>query len=301
MADSRGFFKVANGFPEHRKIEAAGGDAGWLWVCAMGYCSRNFTDGMIPIGMVPRLSDREDPKQLAKRLLEVGLWHAAGHNCGKCVQPDARHYIVHDYLDHQTSAAKAREVSEKRAVAGRKGGQAKSAASKLPEPGYDSASSKSLPELEVEVEVHRKNSSSPADAADDTPAPKRRAPKTSPSDGFDAFWAAYPKKVGKPAAERAYGKALKAGADPAAILDGAIAYALQCRTVEDPHFIKHPQGWLNDGRWADQRAASGQPDAAPTPRPPWCGQCDETTRMVGLEQPRRCPRCHPNTQKANTT
>ncbi len=155
MADSRGFFKVTNSFPEHPKVEAAGGDAGWLWVCAMGYCSRNFTDGMIPIGLVPRLSDRENPKQLARILLDVGLWHAAGHDCKKCVQPDDRHYLVHDYLEHQTSAEKAQATSRVRAIAGQKGGRAKAASklpSNLPDAGQDDASSKSVPEVEVEQE-----------------------------------------------------------------------------------------------------------------------------------------------------
>ncbi len=160
MADSRGFFKVTTGFPEHPKVEAVGGDAGWLWICAMGYCARNFTDGLIPIGLVPRLSDRQDPMQLASKLLEVGLWHEVGHPCKRCVQPDSRHYLVHDYLDHQTSAERARETSIKRAVAGQKGGQAKAAASKLLDAGYDGASSKSLAEVEEEVELKQKKTSS---------------------------------------------------------------------------------------------------------------------------------------------
>lgn len=38
-----------------------------------------------------------------------------------------------------------------------------------------------------------------------------------------------------------------------------------------------------------------------TPRPAWCGHCDERTRMAGPPTaPYRCPTCHPLTQKANT-
>jgi hypothetical protein len=40
-------------------------------------------------------------------------------------------------------------------------------------------------------------------------------------------------------------------------------------------------------------AASG----APTSKPPWCGQCDELTRLSG-DPPRRCPNCHPLTVAA---
>jgi hypothetical protein len=107
------------------------------------------------------------------------------------------------------------------------------------------------------------HSSSAADAADDTPP--KRAPKTDPLLGFDAFWSLYPKKVGKEAAKRAYAKALKAGTDPKEIIDGAQLYALDCRMVENPHYIKHPQGWLNDGRWADDRTRAAPPLAIGAP------------------------------------
>jgi hypothetical protein len=33
--------------------------------------------------------------------------------------------------------------------------------------------------------------------------------------------------------------------------------------------------------------------AAVTTRPPWCGRCDEQTRMTGDDAPRRCLACHP--------
>jgi hypothetical protein len=29
-------------------------------------------------------------------------------------------------------------------------------------------------------------------------------------------------------------------------------------------------------------------------RPPWCGECDKKTRLLGdIDRPHRCPRCHP--------
>jgi hypothetical protein len=51
-----------------------------------------------------------------------------------------------------------------------------------------------------------------------------------------------------------------------------------------------------------RRALAAQDAAewdAPPPRPPWCGQCDEQTRLIALESNdgkpmmKRCPRCHP--------
>jgi hypothetical protein len=36
-------------------------------------------------------------------------------------------------------------------------------------------------------------------------------------------------------------------------------------------------------------------DDPPPPKPPWCGECDEETRLVGMhgDRPARCIRCHP--------
>lgn len=35
--------------------------------------------------------------------------------------------------------------------------------------------------------------------------------------------------------------------------------------------------------------------SAAAARPPWCGECDEATRLLGDDSPRRCPACHPMT------
>ena len=95
-----------------------------------------------------------------------------------------------------------------------------------------------------------KDSSSSA-GANDGMTPKNVKPKRITAPRFDEFWKAYPKKVGKIGAEKNYAKAIANGADPAAIIDGAVLYAMQCRTAERS-MIKHPQGWLADGRWDDE-------------------------------------------------
>jgi len=68
-------------------------------------------------------------------------------------------------------------------------------------------------------------------------------------DGFDAFYAIYPKKVARRKAEQAYASALKR-ATAAAILAGAQRYALSV-TGKDPQYIAHPTTWLNHDRWLD--------------------------------------------------
>lgn len=75
--------------------------------------------------------------------------------------------------------------------------------------------------------------------------------KPKADDAFDAFWSAYPRKVGKPEARKAWKVALKkAGAGK--IIAAASAYAEQTLAEKtEPRFIKHPGPWLNAERWAD--------------------------------------------------
>jgi hypothetical protein len=77
--------------------------------------------------------------------------------------------------------------------------------------------------------------------------------------GFADFWLAYPRKVGKGAAERAFNAAVAKGASVADIAAGLNRQ----RWPADRQFIPHPTTWLNQTRWQDDPAA-----AAPPPKPP---------------------------------
>jgi len=67
----------------------------------------------------------------------------------------------------------------------------------------------------------------------------------SPAD-FEAFWEAYPRKVGKGAARKAYGQAVKK-TPPASILTALAGFDWS----PDPKFIPYPATWLNQERWLD--------------------------------------------------
>lgn len=73
-------------------------------------------------------------------------------------------------------------------------------------------------------------------------------PTEGPGDRFDEFWKAYPKKAGKPAAQKAWVKAVKK-VDPEKIISAAKVYARS--EAVDRGFVKFPQGWLNDERFND--------------------------------------------------
>lgn len=75
-----------------------------------------------------------------------------------------------------------------------------------------------------------------------------------PSEGFEGFWEAYPKKVSKPQAMKAYDRAIKRGTDKEAIISGAKAYARQRDAEKEPErmkYTKQPATWLNNDCWND--------------------------------------------------
>ena len=65
---------------------------------------------------------------------------------------------------------------------------------------------------------------------------------------FDEFWAAYPRKVGKIAAEKAYRKAVKLASHDE-IMDGVRRYLKAKPAYAD---WCHPATWLCQGRWMDE-------------------------------------------------
>lgn len=73
------------------------------------------------------------------------------------------------------------------------------------------------------------------------------------SAAFESWWTAYPRKVGKLAAQSAWERACEkvGGDDPAGTLQAACeAFAARMKGKEE-RFVPHPTTWLNQGRWAD--------------------------------------------------
>ena len=71
---------------------------------------------------------------------------------------------------------------------------------------------------------------------------------------FDKFWEAYPRKLDKSKAERAFRAALKRASFDE-ILFGVIAYRDDAK--RDPDYTKYPATWLNSDSWQN---ATAQPD-----------------------------------------
>jgi len=83
---------------------------------------------------------------------------------------------------------------------------------------------------------------------------------------FEKFYAAYPRKVGRPGAERAF---TKCKPTPEMVIQMLAAIAAQTKalnwTRDRLQYVPHPATWLNDQRWKDeaQTGDSAQADRHP--------------------------------------
>lgn len=78
-----------------------------------------------------------------------------------------------------------------------------------------------------------------------------------PTNDFEQFWQAYPKKIGKKAALQAWEKAIDKPAVVDIIKALDIANKSEQWTKDNGQFIPNPSTWLNQGRWTDQPLSNG--------------------------------------------
>ena len=72
-------------------------------------------------------------------------------------------------------------------------------------------------------------------------------------EGFEAFWRAYPRRIGKRVAEIKYRGAIKGGATHEAIMAGVAQYVRWiAREKKAMQYVAHPATWLYQGRWEDE-------------------------------------------------
>ncbi len=77
---------------------------------------------------------------------------------------------------------------------------------------------------------------------------------------FQAFWDAYPVKIGKFEAQRVYFNMLRDGHQESDIIAGAMRFSELCRVEKtEPRFIPHPATWLRAGRWMDENLEQYKP------------------------------------------
>lgn len=101
---------------------------------------------------------------------------------------------------------------------------------------------------------------------------KRSATTAALDEAFNEFYKhAYPRKMEPLKAKRAFEKAVKNGADPREIIEGARRFAA-ATAAKGKTYIPYPASWLNAGGWMNEAG-----DIAPVEPTPWQAK---TARMI---------------------
>lgn len=180
-------------------------------------------------------------------------------------------YKLHDWAEHQpwVVGAKARSDHGKKAVTARwekqKGPMGTPAENTENTPSMPGVIPLSSPFLSLPTEPSKEKTKTPYSpppggeraevVAESEPTPPmppetpKPPVKTDPSEGFEEFWAAYPRKTARKPALKAWEKSA-ATRPPLAEIIEAIRYQRTGRQWQEG-FIPHPATWLNGERWAD--------------------------------------------------
>jgi len=99
------------------------------------------------------------------------------------------------------------------------------------------------------------------------PEPSKNRPCA--SEGFEEWWKAYPRRIGRRAAQTAFQRALRGSDAPTVdtLIAGARKLAAEGR---ETRFVPYPTTWLNQGRWDDDPEVVVEPIE---PEKPFCGEC----------------------------
>ncbi|MEU2789081.1 mucin-2 [Streptomyces sp. NPDC007100] len=144
------WFKIDDTSHSHPKFIRAGNAALGLWLRCGAYAAQHLTEGVIP-GVVAQLYGTVPQ---ARKLVTVGLWHAHGHDCPRCPQPDSGDFVIHDFFEGGRNVTRAQHEANKKGAAER---AAKSRASrKQTGSEEDSSSIRLRKEDESSAKTHRK-------------------------------------------------------------------------------------------------------------------------------------------------
>lgn len=103
------WFKIDDKAHSHPKFMRVGNAALGLWLRCGSYSAQHVTEGIVP-GQIAQLYGTAP--QIAK-LVKAGLWHAAGHACPRCPQPDAGDYVFHDFFEDGRNTSRDRYEEDK--------------------------------------------------------------------------------------------------------------------------------------------------------------------------------------------
>lgn len=229
------WFKVDDQLHAHKKVRRLGRagvtDIG-VWALCGSWAAENETDGFVPRTVVRQFDARY---RSAARLVDAGLWTEDSHE-------GERGYRFHDWFDYNPSVAEIEDLRRSRADAGRAGGKKSGEVRRSKREANASANAK---QKRSKNEPHTHTHSVSTDVETLSARSAREI------DGFAAFWAAYPKRVDRRNAEKAWKAAIGRGVDPGHMVAAAHRYA-ERTTGREARYIKHASSWLNAGSYDDE-------------------------------------------------
>jgi len=263
-----------------------------LYVQMLCYCKDNKSDGFVPeeqIGLLVYPDPEAVGKRDAGRLAEVGL-----------IERAVGGYQVTGYLGRNPSRAAIERKSEAKARGARLANhrrwhveygridlecewcQYTDQTTDLTTDRYSDQSTDRTTDsdrvgpvhdtesTETETETETETKTKPLGRQ--TPAGKRIEPGSDQDPDFTAFWDAYPRRVAKGQARKAWRTAvIKRKIDPKIIILAAERFRDDPhRQVRGPEFTAYPATWLNGERWNDYPDGDGAPGHRISyPTSPW--------------------------------
>lgn len=153
--------------------------------------------------------------------------------------------LYHDTITARVLSMLAKRAGDAERAATRRARKADSAANppELP-PGVTRDSTVSPPEVGDEFDTKHQ-----AVKIKHPPTPRKRGSVHGFPPGFETFWAAYPRKVAKPSAAKAFARLRP---DDAMVATMLTALQRQSSAWTEQRFIPHPSTWLSGRRWEDE-------------------------------------------------
>ena len=249
--------KIDDGFATHPKILTAGIIALGIQIRAICYASQNQTDGVLPHSCIPLLLTGLDHLSIETGgNAQVGFGVDAGdidwpaHMVAHALwdQHD-KGYVIHDFLEWNVSKSERDSWRTKLSRSGKKGSKARWNKGKS---SITNPIAKAIAHPITKDITHPIASTSTSTSISTSSSSLH---SSSLDAEFEQFWNAYPKKVGRKAAQKAFQNAQ----DRPRINDLLAAIATQRASPQwlkdGGQFIPHPATWLNQGRWADVAVA----------------------------------------------
>jgi hypothetical protein len=287
MATGEVYIQLAVNFADNRKVRSLkryGRDARAirdLFVQMICHCKETLSDGFVgddQIGLLVFPDSEKTGMRDAERLAAVGL-----------IEKVTDGYMVTGFLERNPSKADVLRRAEAKAAGARMANHKRwhieegvsdprcvlcQKSDQTSDRTTDRTSDQSTDSDRVSADSGSESTESETESKSETETDRsERAPECGSDEDpdFAAFWDAYPNKVGKGAARRAWRSAIRSRHDdPKQIILAAEHFRDLCqRERTEKKYIPHPSTWLNGERYNDDPGSPGGGGRITYPTSPW--------------------------------